>query len=269
MSADKNAIDGVLLKEIHNFARALVRSGGEIAKAHFGHANPEVKYDESLVTEADLEVQEHIRVEVQKKYPDHRFLGEEEPQINDSKDTPFLWVVDPVDGTSAFSKGYPIWGISVALLHGGRPVVGAFYMPITDELFSSTYRSEPVCNDSPIEVRYDETIDNESLMLTYSRFHRDFSTTFPGKVRSLGSSVAHICYVAKGAAWGAVLSRVHVWDVVAGQVILEAAGGKIMDLEGNPFNPEDYLSRTKLDKVLLAAAEGQHRDIMRFLKKIR
>lgn len=269
MPADSKPIDGVLLKEIHNFARAIVRSGGEIAMSHFGHADPEVKYDESLVTEADLEVQEHLRSEVRKKYPDHQFLGEEKDGIDGPKDAPFLWVVDPVDGTSAFSKGYPIWGISAALLHLGRPVVGAFYMPITNELFSSTYKGKPVCNDEPIEVRFDETVDNESLMLTYSRFHRDFNTSFPGKVRSLGSSVAHVCYVARGAAWGAVLSRVHLWDLVAGQVILEAAGGQIMDLDGNPFTPERYLTSTKVDRVLLAAAEGQHRDIKRFLERVR
>lgn len=266
MDADSNSIDGALLKEIHIFARTMVRSGGEIAMSHFGHANPDVKYDESLVTEADLEVQEYMRRETSKKFPDHRFLGEENPGGGEAKDSSFIWVVDPVDGTSAFSRGYPVWGISAALLHKGRVVAGAFYMPITGELFSSTYKGPPVCNDTPIEVRYDETIDNESLMLTYSRFHRDFTTTFPGKVRSMGSTVAHICYVAKGAAWGAVLNRVHIWDIVAGQVILEAAGGEITDFDGNPFEPEKHLSDTRVDKVLLAAAEGQHRDIKKFLK---
>ena len=268
MSADpQKQLDRATLREIEDFSRAVVRSGGELALHHFGHADPEVKYDESLVTEADLEVQDHIRNEVSKRFPDHSFLGEEQEGIEGPAQNPFLWVVDPVDGTSAFSKGYPIWGISAALLHYGKPVVGAFYMPITRELYSATLPGKAVLQDKPIEVRYDERIDNESLMLTYSRFHNHYSTNFPGKVRSLGSSVAHICYVARGAAWGAVLHRVHVWDIVAGQVILAAAGGEIRDLEGNLFQANNYLESTKVDRVLLAAAEGQHRDIQRFIKK--
>ena len=90
---------------------------------------------------------------------------------------------------------------------------------------------------------------------------------FPGKVRSLGSTVAQTCYVARGAAWGAVMANIHVWDVVAGQVILEAAGGEIRDLDGNLFDPNDYLEETRVDRTLLAAAKGQHRQIRQFINR--
>lgn len=253
------------MQEILNFARALARSSGRIALLHYGRANPKVKFDESLVTEADLEVQEHIRSQVAERFPTHRFLGEESPPWEAPGKDGFLWVVDPVDGTSSFAKGYPIWGISMAVLSENEPMLGVFYMPVTGELYSAVLGGKPVCDDQIIMARADEEIDNESLMLTYSRFHRDFDTTFPGKVRSLGSSVAHICYVARGAAWGAVLNNVHVWDVVAGQAILEAAGGEIRDLGGEPFRPADYLEETRVDRVLLAAARGQHKHIQKFL----
>lgn len=262
------------LKELAIFARSLARSGGRIALMSYGQSDPEVKYDESLVTEADLAVQEHIRNEVAKKYPTHRFLGEEE--LPHSKGEPkegkadgeadYLWVVDPVDGTAAFSKGYPIWGVSIAILRNSEPVVGVFFMPVTGEMYSAVKGGPAFCDDREICVRADEVVDNESLMLTYSRFHNDFVTDFPGKVRSLGSSVAHICYVARGAAWGAVLHRVHVWDIVAGQVILEAAGGEIRDLEGNLFDPSLYLEETRIDRPLLAAAKGQHSAIGSYLR---
>jgi len=107
-----------------------------------------------------------------------------------------------------------------------------------------------------------QKMDNESLMLTYSRFHSDFLTHFPGKVRSLGSSVAHIAYVARGAACGAVLGNVHVWDVAAGQVILQAAGGSIRDLSGKTVEISNYLGGEKIDRVLVAAAKGQHKEII-------
>jgi len=266
--AQEQKLDRQMLSDIETFARGLARAGGRIALPFYGHANPQVKYDESLVTEADLSVQEHLRSEVTRSYPEHCFLGEESPQRGEGE-SDFLWVVDPVDGTSAFSKGYPIWGVSIAVLFQGKPVVGVFHMPVTGEMYSAIAGGRVLCDDDPIEVRFDEVLDNESLMLTYSRFHNDFSTTFPGKVRSLGSTVAHICYVARGAAWGAVLSNVHVWDVAAGQVILEAAGGELLDLDGKPFVAADYLEETRVDRVLLAAAEGQHAAIREYLQSRR
>ncbi len=253
------------LHEIVTFARGIARSAGRIALASYGHANPRVKYDESLVTEADLAVQEHIRKEVQTQYPDHHFLGEEAPSRRGEGDCRYIWVVDPVDGTAAFSRGYPIWGVSIAVLRDDKPVVGVFFMPATSEMYSGLAGSLSLHDDSPIEARVDETLDNESLLLTYSRFHNDYTTSFPGKVRSLGSTAAHICYVARGAAWGAVLNNVHIWDVTAAQVILEAAGGEILDLDGNPFDPAEYLESTRIDRPLLAAAKGQHQAIREYL----
>ncbi len=261
----KNQVDQDL-HAIVTFARGIARSAGRIALASYGHANPQVKYDESLVTEADLAVQEHLRKEVEARYPEHRFLGEEDPSQRGQADCRYLWVVDPVDGTAAFSKGYPIWGVSIAVLRDDVPVVGVFYMPATSEMYSGVANSQSLHDDSPIEARVDEILDNESLLLTYSRFHNDYTTSFPGKVRSLGSTVAHICYVARGAAWGAVLNNVHIWDVVAGQVILEAAGGEIRDLDGNLFRPADFLESTRIDRPLLAAAKGQHQAIREYLE---
>lgn len=259
--------DPATLTEIMSFARALARAGGRIAMLHYGQANPRLKFDETLVTEADLAVQEHLRQEVARRFPDHRFLGEETGTTEGPEQGEYLWVVDPVDGTSCFSKGYPVWGVSLAVLHEEKPVLGVFHMPVTGELFSAHTGGKPICDDEAISARTDEVVDNESLMLTYSRFHRDFDTTFPGKVRSLGSTVAHICYVARGAAWGAVLNNIHIWDVVAGQVILEAAGGEIRDLDGNRFDPARYLEETRVDRVLLAAAKKQHRHVKSYISE--
>lgn len=257
--------DSATLTEITNFARALARAGGRIAMLHYGQANPQLKFDESLVTEADLAVQAHVKQEVSRRFPEHRFLGEETNITEGPEEGAYLWVVDPVDGTSCFSKGYPVWGVSIAVLHNQKPLLGVFHMPVTGELYSAQIGQKPICDDQIISARTDEVVDNESLMLTYSRFHTDFTTTFPGKVRSLGSTVAHICYVARGAAWGAILGNIHIWDVVAGQAILEAAGGEIRDLDGELFEPSQYLEETRVDKVLMAAAKGQHRHVRSYI----
>ncbi len=254
------------LGEMLTFTKGLARAGGALALSYYGKANPTLKYDYNLITEADLAVQEYIRREVKATYPDHKFLGEEGDALPRDRDLQEpLWVVDPVDGSAAFCAGMPIWGVSISLFDGTRPVLGVFHLPATGELYSAATGSRAMLNDREISVR-DETVDNESLLLTYSRFHSDFITSFPGKVRSLGSTVAHIAYVARGAACGAILGNVHVWDVAAGQVILQASGGSIRDLAGRPVDMSHYLEGERIDRVLVAAAKGQHKEIINTLE---
>jgi len=255
------------LEEMLTFSKGLARASGALALSYYGRANPTLRYDHDLVTEADLVVQEYIRKEVGLAYPSHKFLGEETEAMPADRDLQEpLWVVDPVDGSAAFCAGMPIWGVSISLFDGPRPVVGVFHLPATGEVYSAIAGGQAMLNDREIAVR-DEALDNEALILTYSRFHSDFSTYFPGKVRSLGSSVAHIGYVARGAAGGAILGNVHVWDVAAGMVILEAAGGSICDLDGRKVDLSDYLGGQKIDRVLIAAAKGQHKDIGNTLQR--
>jgi myo-inositol-1(or 4)-monophosphatase len=254
------------LEEMLTFTKGLARASGALALSYYGKANPTLKYDYNLITEADLAVWEYIRSEVKATYPNHKLLGEEGdtlPQDRDLQEP--LWVVDPVDGSAAFCAGMPIWGVSISLFDGTRPVLGVFHQPATGELYSAAAGAKAMLNDREISVR-DETVDNESLLLTYSRFHSDFLTHFPGKVRSLGSTVAHIAYVARGAACGAILGNVHVWDVVAGQVILQAAGGSMRDLSGRVVDMSNYLEGEKIDRVLVAAAKGQHKEIINTLE---
>ncbi len=254
------------LEEMLIFSKGLARASGALARSYYGRADPTLKYDNDLVTEADLVVQEYIRKEVSQTYPAHKFLGETGttlPTDRDRQDP--LWVVDPVDGSAAFCAGMPLWGVSLSLFDGSRPVLGVFYLPVTGELYSAIAGGPAMLNDRLISVR-DDGVDNESLMLTYSRFHTDFITGFPGKVRALGSTVAHIGYVSRGAAGSAILGNVHVWDIAAGQVILEAAGGSIRDLQGKKVNLSSYLDGGRIDQTLIAAPNGLHTDIAAFMQ---
>jgi len=108
-------------------------------------------------------------------------------------------------------------------------------------------------------------MDNESLMLTYSRFHGEFASTFPGKIRNLGCTAAHLGYVASSRAEAALLKYVHIWDLAAGLILLEAAGGEICFLDGEKFHLNDYLDSQKVDKPLLAAPAGEHSIISQYL----
>lgn len=257
------------LEQILTFAKGLARASGALALSYYGRANPTLRFDHELITEADLVVQDYIRGEVKRAYPDHVFLGEESAERPRQLDAELpLWVVDPVDGSASFSAGMPVWGISLALFDSGRPVIGVFHQPVTGELYSARSGGGAMLNDRRIEVRR-QSVDDEALLLTYSRFHSDYRSRFPGKVRSLGSTAAHIAYVARGAAAGAVLGNVHVWDLAAGLVILEEAGGCILDENLQVCDLFEFADGRKLDRMLLAAPQGLHRDIFDTLERAR
>ncbi|RLB59896.1 MAG: inositol monophosphatase [Deltaproteobacteria bacterium] len=249
-------------EEILAFTRGLARASGALALSYYGRANPTLRFDSVLITEADLVVQQYIRREVAQAYPDHTFLGEEgdrEEEVQRDRQRP-LWLVDPVDGSASFCAGMPIWAVSISLFDGGRPVVGVIYLPVTGELYAAMAGGPAMLNDRVIAVR-EQSVDDESLLLTYSRFHSDFRASFPGKVRSLGSSAAHMAYVARGAATAALLGNVHVWDIAAGQVILESAGGALLDVGGSRVELDEYLGGEKIDRFLVAAPRGLHREL--------
>ncbi len=235
----------------------------------YGRANPTLRYDYDLVTEADLALNEYLRKEVSDAFPDHVFFGGQsagkgrKKNLRDLQDP--VWVVDPLDGSAGFSAGMPVWAVSLALFDAGRPVLGIIHLPVTGELYSATRSGPAMLNDREIAVR-DQELDNESLLLTYSRFHSDFITNLTGKVRSLGSTAAHMAFVARGGASAAVMGNVHIWDIAAGQVVLEAAGGGIRDLNGKKVDLADYSNGGDIDKVLIAAPMGLHKEISSLLE---
>lgn len=253
------------LDEILIFAKGLARAAGALAMSYYGRANPTLRYDHDLITEADLALQDYIRQEVAAAYPDHEFQADRGRSGGKSRAQSPVWVIDPVDGSASFSAGMPVWAVSLALFDGGKPVLGVVHLPVTSELYSATSKSPAMLNDREVEV-LDQAMDNESLLLTYSRFHNDFITHMTGKVRSLGSTAAHIAYVARGAASGAVLGNVHIWDVAAGLVILEAAGGAIRTAAGKKVDLSDFISGERLDEVLIAAPAGLHPEIAELLE---
>ena len=110
------------LSEMLTFAKGLAQASGLLALSYYGRANPTLRYDHDLVTEVDLVVEEYIRKEVKQSYPTHKFLGEEMQKLpGKRKKKEPTWVVDPVDGSAAFSAGMPIWAYpSVFLMGNGR-----------------------------------------------------------------------------------------------------------------------------------------------------
>ncbi len=198
-----------------------------------------------LVTEADVSVETMFRELIGKRFPDHTILAEEFGQEKDTRGASHCWVFDPIDGTSNYAHGLPIFCSSLALEIDGRGEIGAIYDPTRKELFVAERGGGAFLNGRPIHVSDAATLV-ESMLVT--GFPYDVHGRIPeivglfgdfvGKaraVRRLGSAALDICYVAAGRMDGFWEQDLKPWDIAAGAVILEEAGGKATNFNGGPF----------------------------------
>jgi myo-inositol-1(or 4)-monophosphatase len=211
-----------------------------------------------LITEAELHLLDFFQENVHGRFPDHQMFK------NDSLETEYthggkryLWIFDPMDGADNFQTGIPIWGMSIALMENFWPIFGLFYMPATGDLFYAAAGQEAFRDTEQIRVSSDENVDDESLLLTYSRFHHQYSAGFSGKVRNFGCTAAHICYVAMGRADAAIIANESFQDLAAARVIIESAGGKIFRLNGEEVGLNEYLNGEKIGEPMLVASPGK------------
>ena len=117
-------------------------------------------------------------------------------------------------------------------------------------------------------ISHQEDINDESLLLTYSRFHHHYHCTFPGKIRNLGSTAAHICYVAMGRAEAAVIAHESFQGLAGARVIIEAAEGKIYKMNGGEFFLNEYLDGQRIDDCLLVTSPSTYDQVRHYLKEI-
>jgi myo-inositol-1(or 4)-monophosphatase len=198
-----------------------------------------------LVTEADVAVETMFRKLIAERFPDHTILAEEFGQDKETRGASHCWVFDPIDGTNNYAHGLPIFCSSLALEIDGRGEIGAIYDPTRKELFVGERGGGAFLNGRPIHVSEAATLV-ESMLVT--GFPYDIHKRIPeivglfgdfvGKaraVRRLGSAALDICYVAAGRMDGFWEQDLKPWDIAAGAIILEEAGGKVTDFNGGPF----------------------------------
>ncbi|MGC9965310.1 MAG: inositol monophosphatase family protein [Syntrophobacteraceae bacterium] len=257
------------IEELLDFARDTISSAGNKALELYGKGNPGVKFDEELVTSAELVLTNFFRDRLNSIFPGHGVFGDPLPAEDYVHgERRYLWIYDPMDGVANFQAGIPIWCISLALLENFWPVFGVTYMPVTGDLFYAVVGQKAHLGQKEIKIPDTGEISNESVLLTYSRFHNQYQSTFPGKIRNLGSTAAHVLYVAMGRAEGALLANVSYRDLAAAQIILMAAGGKIHRMDGREFHLSDYLSGQRIEDHLIAVPEGSFESIRMYLKKM-
>ncbi len=230
------------LKRYLAVATQAALEGGEVLRHYWGkiqHVQHKVDSGD-LVTEADRESEERIFAILQEECPDHDFLGEESG-LQRKQNGEFLWAVDPLDGTTNYTHGYPFVAVSVGLVHQGRPIVGVVYNPILNELFQAAQGQGATLNGETIHVS-DASSLNKSLLATGFAYDRQRNpdtnyaefchiTHISQGVRRAGSAAIDLSYVASGRLEGYWEQGIKTWDIAAGAIIVEEAGGKITDYD--------------------------------------
>jgi len=255
------------ISSLARFAVDAVRGAGEIALRYYGKGRPELKFDDEVVTEAELRLVDYFRTKLESNFSEHAVYGDQlSPKSYVHGQGGYLWIYDALDGTANFQAGIPIWGTSLALLENYWPILGVFYMPVTGDLFFAEAGQKASHGERTLRIPAMTDVSNESVLLTYSRFHNQYDSTFPGKIRNLGSTAAHICYVAQGRAEGALLAHLSCQDLAAAQIILKAAGGEIYKMDGTEFHLGDYLREQRIDEHLLVTPKGSFSAVRMYLQ---
>lgn len=258
---------GQEIGQLTQFAQDIIRQLGEAALSFYGKGKRYLKFDNELVTEAELHLINMFEKEIHTHFPEHQ-IYQNSIEIEEYKhgDRKFLWIFDALDGVANFQAGIPIWGISLSLLENLWPAYGLFYMPATGDLFHSQGGKKAFLGDNEIGISEQESINDESLLLTYSRFHQHYESNFQGKIRNLGCTAAHGCYVAMGRAEGAIVAKESYQDLASIHIIVEAAGGQISRMDGSVLQLTDHLSEARTEDQLLIAPPEINTQILDALK---
>ncbi len=237
-----------------DFVKEIIASAGKIAMRHYLNVKPSWKENRTYVTAADLAVQEYLMEAIDRAYPEDGIIAEEQDLHKQPAAGGRLWAIDPIDGTAAFSAGLPIWGIAIALVVRDQAQAGFFYIPTTGDLFHTTSDGRVWRNDQPLTLLPPGPLHPETSLLIASRPHQDYviSPTYPGKLRNLGSTMAHLAYVATGNAAAALVERVYIWDIAAGMAMLQHNGGTMLYMDGTPVELGPLRTGARMAQPILA-----------------
>ena len=210
---------------------------GNLLRKYYNPAGMQAIYkpDQTVVTQADLAADQLITQVIQKQYPQDKIISEESAHRLESPQSP-TWIIDPLDGTTNFSLGLTIWGVSIARLENGYPVIGVLYFPMIDELYCARQGGGAFLNHIPINTRAPDRTQPMSFFSCCSRSFRYYDINIPYKTRIMGSGAYIFCMLARGSALLGLDAAPKIWDLAAAWLLVEEAGGKIAAFEGqSPF----------------------------------
>ncbi|MBE2202852.1 MAG: inositol monophosphatase [Chthoniobacterales bacterium] len=228
-------------------AEEAAHAAGGLLRSQFGR---QLTVDEALAHDIKLELDKRSQALIESlllsRFPDHAIYGEE--GIRGDQGSEYQWVIDPIDGTVNYFYSVPHFAISLALRRHGKILVGVIYDPMRDELWSVADPGSPTLNDQPIHVSDRSQLSDAMVSVGVSKSIDTINSSLPlfekmvrgaRKCRMMGSASLDIAYVACGRLDAYIESAVSLWDVAAGILLVEAAGG-VVQLTPHADNPDKY-----------------------------
>ncbi len=242
--------DPALIQEAHALAIYASRSAGAMLRGRLSDTRTiTFKSAVDLVTDADQRAEAMILERIQTAFPDHYFLGEESTHVAGGYDVGaggYAWIVDPLDGTTNYTHGYPHFAVSIALAHGNDVVIGVVYDPMRDELFDAIAGGGARLNGAPMSVSKTATLGHSLLATGFAydpaartETQRVWDSLMPVTrgVRRDGSAALDAVYVAAGRLDGFWERPINPWDIAAGALTVIEAGGIVTGYGGEAFDP--------------------------------
>ena len=251
-----------------NFITQLAKqAGGEIQKKFNKDKIVKIKSKSQIVTQADLISNKIIINSLKKKFPDHGILSEETGRNKINSE--YLWVVDPLDGTTNYSIGSPLFAVSISLFKNNDPILGVAYAPAMNEIYFAEKNKGSYLNGKKIKVSQNKTLASSFLTYCHGSTTRDIKRAVKiyNKIklnsldsRQLGAAALELGFVAAGRTECIIIPGANSWDVGAGVLFVREAGGKVTDFQNNDWNLKS--------KDIVASNSKIHNELIKFIKNI-
>ncbi|MBX2862231.1 MAG: inositol monophosphatase [Leptolyngbyaceae cyanobacterium MAG.088] len=235
------------LQQFLDIATEAALTGGAVLQKYWKNLSSIQEKGRSgdLVTEADQASEVAVLTVIKRHFSDHAILAEESGQLG-QLDSPLLWAIDPLDGTTNYAHGYPLCAVSIGLLVAGVPMVGVVYNPILGDLYQAAKGLGATHNRQPIQVSKTAQLSNSLLVTGFAYDRREtvdnnyaefcHLTHLTQGVRRGGSASVDLAHVASGCLDGYWERGLSPWDLAAGVVLVEEAGGLVSAYDGSPFD---------------------------------
>lgn len=245
-------------------AMLAIRAGGEVVSHHFGQISAslvEKKARDDYVTYVDRESEERIKSLLKKFFPEYAILAEESGITGES---PYLWILDPLDGTTNFIHGFPFVSLSLALKKEDEIIIGIILDPLRNEIFWAIKGRGGFLNGNPIKIRSKSGLEGallatgfpfraKRLLPEYLEIFRRLFLKTSG-IRRAGSAALDLAYVARGVFSGFFEFGLSIWDIASGSLLIEETGGLVTDFKGG----NEYLSSGNI----IAGSPEVHREML-------
>lgn len=248
----------------------IAKQAGDIVREGFGK-NFQIEFksgENNLVTEIDKKSEQTIIQFIKNKYPSHGILAEEQGELRTNSE--YLWVIDPLDGTTNFAHGLPIFSVSIGLQKKNKTIAGVVYDVMRNIIYSAEAGGGSFANGTRINVSRRNEIQQSMLVTGFpynvkenpeKAFERfEVMTKNSRAVRRLGSAAIDFCYVAEGVFEGFWEVHLHPWDICAGKLLVEEAGGVVTDFNGSEIDIHS--------KRILASNKLVHQLIIELLQSV-